>query len=162
MNLRVLKKKRENPRICTSSHDRGRCKVWIQAPARVKIVSASGILAHVSAPATVAIHHPHPPGRGIHQRPVASSSYSYLFLIETSACLLLMRAGAVQRFVFRPCSQSGTGAALVSCGGRGKDGFGCLNIRIIRIRIRLKRKYEYPYPYSNLIWMSYGCIRIRF
>ena len=43
-----------------------------------------------------------------------------------------------------------------------KDGFGWLNIRIIRIRIRLKCKYGYPYSYLILIWMSYGCIRIRF
>ena len=42
-----------------------------------------------------------------------------------------------------------------------KDGSGWLNIRIIRIRIRLKCKYGYPYSYSLLIWMSYGCIRIR-
>ena len=42
-----------------------------------------------------------------------------------------------------------------------KDGFGWLNIRIICIRIRLKYKYRYPYSYSILIWMSYGCIRIR-
>ena len=39
------------------------------------------------------------------------------------------------------------------------DGFGWLNIRIIRIRIRLKCKYGYPHSYSILIWMSYGCIR---
>ena len=41
-----------------------------------------------------------------------------------------------------------------------KDGSGWLNIRINRIRIR-KCKYGYPYSYSILIWMSYGCIRIR-
>ena len=45
--------------------------------------------------------------------------------------------------------------------GAAKDGSGCLNIQIIRIRIRLKYKYEYQYSYSILIWMSFGCIRIR-
>ena len=46
-------------------------------------------------------------------------------------------------------------------GRAAKDGSRWLNIRIIRIRICLKCKYEYPYSYSILIWMSYGCIRIR-
>ena len=60
------------------------------------------------------------------------------------------------------CMQIVESTFAPSWSGIGKDGSGCLNIRIIRIRIRLKRKYGYPYPYSNLIWMSYGCIRIRF
>ena len=47
-------------------------------------------------------------------------------------------------------------------GGTTMDGFGWLNIWIIRIRIRLKCKYGYPHSYSILIWMSYGCIWIRF
>ena len=42
-----------------------------------------------------------------------------------------------------------------------KDGFGWLNIWIIRIRIHLKHQYGYPYSYLILIWMSNGCIRIR-
>jgi len=51
--------------------------------------------------------------------------------------------------------------ALHGDGLGSKDGYGWLNIRIIRIRIRLKYQYGYPYSYSILIWMSYGCIRIR-
>ena len=59
-------------------------------------------------------------------------------------------------------SMDGTTNLSTNGSGTGKDGFRWLNIRIIRIRIRLKCKYGYPYPYSNLIWMSYGCIWIRF
>ena len=42
-----------------------------------------------------------------------------------------------------------------------EDGYGC-DIRIICIHIHLKHQYEYPYLYSISIWMSYGCIWIRF
>ena len=38
-------------------------------------------------------------------------------------------------------------------GASSKDGYGWLNIRIIRIRIRLKCQYEYSYSYSILLCM---------
>jgi hypothetical protein len=125
VDLPVLKKERnpESIPVRTTGVD-ARC----ECKGRVKIVSASGILAHQRMRAPRHRLPSNPSGRGVHQCAVACSSCSYLFLFNRDLCLPACSAvddgrcewsavsGAAIRFppVFAARDRCG-GAALVSC-----------------------------------------------